>query len=89
MDKIQDSVVLKRLLANPDFKMFMKEISSHYIHVDEIIKNIVKQRIPETELAKLNYHIAERNALGSVLISENAIEEDLESLIDELSEDKE
>lgn len=88
MENLQESMVLKRLLKNPDFRMFMKEVSNFYVYEDEIVKKYISGFISGDKLKELNYHIAQRNALGSVLIAQEALEEDLAGLIDEL-EDKE
>lgn len=86
MDKLQDSVSLKRLLTNPDFKKFMQEVTNFYVHEDAIVKNYTKQFISKEKLDELNYHLAQRNALGSMLISRQALQEDLEGVLDEASE---
>lgn len=86
MDKIEDSLVLKRLLKNPDFRMFMKEVSNFYVHEDSIVKNYIAGYISEDKLKELNYHIAQKNALASVLIAQEALEEDLADVLDGLEE---
>ena len=84
MNKIQESATIKRLLKNPDFKVFMKEVANFYVHEDSIVKSFTSEFVSGDKLDKLNYHIAQRNALGAVLIAEGALKEDLVSIIEEL-----
>lgn len=87
MDKLQDSVSLKRLLMNPDFEKFTKEVANFYVHEDTIVKGYTKQFISKEKLDELNYHVAQRNALGSILIAKEALQEDLEGVLDEASKE--
>ena len=51
------------------------------------IQNYVKKAIPKDKLDDLNYHIAQRNAMGSCIQSKDILEEELSKLIDEVSEE--
>lgn len=84
--RLQNSLVIKRLLKNPDFKVFTTEIQELFKEQQSDIKNLVENIVKPKDLDKLNSHIAQRNALGAILLTKDTLEEELESILDESSE---
>jgi len=82
--ELQASKVMSRLLANPDFKAFIKEVANIYNYENSMINQLTKDNLKESDVSELNYHIAQRNALGSLIISKQILEETVRESLSEV-----
>ena len=78
-------VEVNKLVKYPGYKEFLEKISDSYTYVQGKIDSLTKTMVSSENLEKLNYHIAERNALGSLLIADEELKEELEEALENSS----
>ena len=77
LDKeLQKLLGIKKLLENPLFSQYLEKVQELYNCEQAQISEITKDCVKETDLEELNFHIAQRNALGSLLLMKEELEEE-------------
>lgn len=71
----------KNLLSNKDFKEFSIEVKNFYIYEQNMVQQLTKTFLNSKNLDELNFHIAQRNALGQIMIVEQTIKDELEDSV--------
>ena len=66
--ELQEIIKLKGLLDNPGFKAYLDRVQEFYDLKEGLIRQLTQQPLlTEGSVKLLNTHIAERNALGTLL----------------------
>ncbi len=82
--ELKELLEIKAILSDPKFTAYIDKVKSMYEFTQAKVDSMTSTYIPADKLADLNFAVAQRNALGTLLLAKDEMEDQI-SPVDDLA----